>query len=241
MPACHVYIDRKPPTTVNPLGEPFYVGVGGNTRVAKKSRENIWHTNICTKYPEWTRTIIETSDRELCLELESFLVSEIGRRYNRSGTLVNSTGGGDNNPALDPEVKVKMSQSAKRRVLSGVHHFTTNPPMRKIEHVQKMKKSHQSRLLNGTHHLLVNNPSKRESTIEARRLQFTNNNPMKNPEVVSRRVNPSHIPEVAKRRGDMLRGRICVNNGVKYIRVKPEDVDSYLNDGWVKGRLCPQQ
>lgn len=116
MTATHVYIDRKP------SGEPFYVGVGNSRRV-KSFRRNAFHENTTNKYPDWTRTVIETSTWAKCVELEKFLISEIGRRDLGLGSLVNLTDGGDGSPGVicSEEAKLKRSKATKGRPKSDEH------------------------------------------------------------------------------------------------------------------------
>jgi len=46
------------------------------------------------------------------------------------------------------------------------------------------------------------------------------------------------MSEIAKQKaGISLAGRITVNNGLKNKRVRPEEVDSFIVQGWVKGKL----
>lgn len=109
----HTYIDRKPD------GTPFYVGVGNAARIKCVDRNDL-HRNIRKKYPNWTRTVIETSDRESCLEFEVFLISEIGRRDLGTGPLANMTAGGEGaaETVVSEETRKKMSASGKGKILS---------------------------------------------------------------------------------------------------------------------------
>lgn len=145
---------------------------------------------------------------------------------------------GENNQAKRPEIRAKMIASAALAVKEGRHNSVANNPLKTDEGRQKVKASHQKRKLEGTHHLLLNNPSKTPEIRERRRLSFLgDNNPMRNPLVIAKRINPSSIPEVAKARGLKLKGRICVNNGERYIRVAPEELDRLLAEGWKRGRI----
>ncbi len=102
--SCYVYIDRKP------NGIPFYVGKGSAKRVAELSR-NTWHSRICKKYPTWYRQVIEEAEESLCLELEEFLIQEIGRRDLRKGSLVNLTDGGEKGLNRAESTRLKVSKS----------------------------------------------------------------------------------------------------------------------------------
>jgi hypothetical protein len=104
---CHVYLDRKPD------GTPFYVGIG-NARRVKHIDRNHWHAAVREKYSGWTRTVIESADREKCKEFEMFLIAEIGRRDLGKGPLVNLTDGGEGAEGLiqSPEAceKIRVSK-----------------------------------------------------------------------------------------------------------------------------------
>lgn len=115
----HVYVDYKP------NGIPFYVGKGTSARVRKLERGNRWHTNICNKYPEWRRVVVETATDELCREFEEFLIAEIGRADLHLGPLVNFTDGGDGHTNPSPDVRKRLSDSKKAWAASE-EGFATN-------------------------------------------------------------------------------------------------------------------
>lgn len=145
---------------------------------------------------------------------------------------------GANNPAKRTDVRAKMKASAALAVKEGRHNSAANNPLKTEAGRQAVSASHQKRKLEGTHHLILNNPAKTPAFREARRLSFSgDNNPMRNPDIVAKRINPSSVPEIAKARGLKLKGRICVNNGDRYIRVSPETLDSWLAKGWKRGRV----
>jgi hypothetical protein len=103
----HVYIDFKP------NGTPFYVGIGSARRV-KVARRNRHHSNVCKKYKDWYRVVVEsTEDYDLCKEFEIFLISEIGRKDLHDGPLVNYTDGGDGVKGLvfSEESRAKLSKA----------------------------------------------------------------------------------------------------------------------------------
>lgn len=104
----HVYLDRKP------SGEPFYVGIGDDARIKCKAR-NKFHTGVCRKHAGWSRTVIETTTWDKCVELEMFLISEIGRRDLKTGTLVNLTSGGEGalGVVCSAETRLKKSKALK--------------------------------------------------------------------------------------------------------------------------------
>lgn len=104
----NVYVDRKAPG-----GEPFYVGIGTDARVSKRTR-NQWHTGICKKYPTWVREVVtQVSSREAAEELELFLIEEIGRRDLGRGPLVNLTAGGEGMREPSAQLRVGMSRSGR--------------------------------------------------------------------------------------------------------------------------------
>jgi group I intron endonuclease len=47
----------------------------------------------------------------------------------------------------------------------------------------------------------------------------------------------THTPEVRKVLSEKGKGIKCLNNGIKNIKVRPHEIQHYLNDGWVLGML----
>ena len=79
-----VYVDCKP------NGVPFYVGKGNASRLAKKSRVNRHHTNICAKYPDWYRGVAFMGSEQDAFNKEIELIAKIGKQ-----NLCNRTNGGE--------------------------------------------------------------------------------------------------------------------------------------------------
>lgn len=50
-----------------------------------------------------------------------------------------------------------------------------------------------------------------------------------------------HTDEAKQKMSDSVRNRVFINDGIKNKRVKPEDLQKYLDLGYVKGRLTPWQ
>lgn len=134
---CFVYVDFRPD------GTPFYVGIGGKSRVIGLARKNQMHTSICKKDGTFTRRVVESAPPDKCKELEQLLICEIGRRDLNRGSLVNFTDGGDgvwgrvvsqrerdNNPAKRP----------KNREASSFR-MTQNNPMRNPEIANKVSEA----------------------------------------------------------------------------------------------------
>lgn len=145
---------------------------------------------------------------------------------------------GDNNPARRQHVREKMKESTAKAIAEGRHNCVASPPLRTLSGKIAVRKSHQHRIEDGTHHLLLDNPAKTEAFKEARRNEWlSDKNPMRNPEIVAKRINPSSIPSIAKARGLKLKGRVCVNDGKRYVRVQKDDVENWLAKGWKKGRI----
>lgn len=108
-----VYVDYRP-GKVFPV--PFYVGIGSAARV-KWDKRNRFHTNITKKYKDWERVVVlESESREDCIELEMFLIAEIGRRDVGAGPLVNLTDGGEGTLGrkYSDEDRRKRSESLKK-------------------------------------------------------------------------------------------------------------------------------
>lgn len=120
----YVYIYVHPITNV-----PFYVGYGKNDRYishikeAKYTKTSNHKLNTIRKILEEnlvpTIVIVDDNlDKSTACELETFLISEIGRRCNNTGTLTNITSGGDGgdtfstNPNKD-DIRNKISEKSK--------------------------------------------------------------------------------------------------------------------------------
>ena len=105
-----VYVDRKP------CGEPFYVGKGNMKRVNFTVR-NAAHTNICRKYPDWSREIAFSGDEQDCFAEEVRLIALYGRRDKGTGTLANWTDGGEgaSGNMHTGSTRKKMSEVQRKR------------------------------------------------------------------------------------------------------------------------------
>lgn len=227
-----------------PDGTPFYVGKGVGKRGNTLSFRNDYYKKVVQKYGKDNIgiNIYPCSTELAALSLEKVLIKFLrGRHFG----LTNVMGGGQSgasglkNPAKRSDVRLKMKSSAALAVAEGRHNSVANPPLRDPIVARKVSEDHQRRLADGTHHLLTNNPAKKsDNRVKKSKMWSGENNPMRNKDIIAKRINPSHIPSVVAKRTEKLKGRVCVNNGVKYIRVYPEDVQAYLDNGWVKGRLC---
>jgi len=93
MSDCHyVYVHRNPAT-----GAPFYVGKGSGNNYRrsreKAARSDLW--KMMTKHSDPHIEIVATNlPEDAAFELESFLISQIGRQDLGDGTLINRTDGG---------------------------------------------------------------------------------------------------------------------------------------------------
>jgi group I intron endonuclease len=110
--------------------EPFYVGkgTGGRLKTSLLDRESPFKMNKINKIKKLGGEIItlklyENLENIDSLEIEKLLISKIGRRDLRLGTLVNQTDGGDgrlNSPHSD-ETRLKISKTKKEKNLSIPH------------------------------------------------------------------------------------------------------------------------
>lgn len=102
---------------------PFYVGIGNSARVKNKQR-SLFHSNVCKNHRDWYRKVVDRfSSWNDCIEVEKFLIAEIGRRDKGNGPLVNMTDGGEGIPGLThtKRAREKMSASHTGKIRSAAH------------------------------------------------------------------------------------------------------------------------
>ena len=93
-------------------GSIFYVGIGTEKRpYTNKSRNYYWH-NTVNKYGYYVDILSKELSIEDALELEEFVICELGRKDLGNGNLVNLNNGGKGNLQVSDLTKKKMSKSA---------------------------------------------------------------------------------------------------------------------------------
>jgi len=96
-------------------GSIFYVGIGTEKRpYTNKSRNDYWH-NTVNKYGYYVDILSKELSIEDALELEEFVICELGRKDLGNGNLVNLNNGGKGNLQVSDLTKKKMSKSAMGR------------------------------------------------------------------------------------------------------------------------------
>ena len=96
-------------------GSIFYVGIGTEKRpYTSKSRNDYWH-NTVNKYGYYVDVLSKELSIEDALELEEFVICELGRKDLGNGNLVNLNNGGKGNLQVSYLTKKKMSESAMGR------------------------------------------------------------------------------------------------------------------------------
>ena len=96
-------------------GSIFYVGIGTEKRpYTSKSRNDYWH-NTVNKYGYYVDVLSKELSIEDALELEEFVICELGRKDLGNGNLVNLNNGGKGNLQVSDLTKKKMSESAMGR------------------------------------------------------------------------------------------------------------------------------
>jgi hypothetical protein len=96
-------------------GSIFYVGIGTEKRpYTNKSRNDYWH-NTVNKYGYYVDVLSKELSIEDALELEEFVICELGRKDLGNGNLVNLNNGGKGNLQVSDLTKKKMSKSAMGR------------------------------------------------------------------------------------------------------------------------------
>lgn len=108
--------------------EPFYVGKGTGSRVSQHVKETLSKPELKTRKHQKIRSILKEGnvlhkkistnlENFEALELEVLLIETIGR-VEKNGPLVNLTNGGDGLSEPSDEVRRKISESSKNRVVS---------------------------------------------------------------------------------------------------------------------------
>ena len=114
----YTYVHRKASN-----GEIFYIGKGAGNRLDRfNNRNNHWHKTVA-KHGLISEKVLETELEDEALELERFLISEIGRRDLGDGPLVNMTDGGDgvSGHKHSSDSRSRMSESHRGVPLSKKH------------------------------------------------------------------------------------------------------------------------
>jgi hypothetical protein len=254
----HVYIDRKPD------GTPFYVGVGSNKRV-RLAQRNVFHSRVAAKHPGWTRTVIETSSFEQCLEFEQLIVSEVGRRNNGTGPLVNLTDGGEGCLGMIQSDNCRQVQSMLRKgvPLSAGHREKIRLAGKGRRHSEefklKMKGNEfaKGNVLTPEHREAIRLAQKSNANTLGHKLSpehikkstahFLGNSYNKGKKWVtllgeSRLVDEDKANTLLEQgwvlgRSENMQVRPYMNNGKKESRVRAHLVDAYLMKDWKMGRL----
>ncbi len=96
-------------------GSIFYVGIGTEKRpYTSKSRNDYWR-NTVNKHGYYVDVLSKELSIEDALELEEFVICELGRKDLGNGNLVNLNNGGKGNLQVSDLTKKKMSKSAMGR------------------------------------------------------------------------------------------------------------------------------
>ena len=223
MTSVFTYIDRKSD------GTPFYVGVGSKRRMRKTER-NWSHTEVINSDPHWTREVIETGELSQCLELEAFIIGELGRKDLNSGILTNLNDGGtgNNNTTFWDSV-------GYRDKMSAIHKAERATPTGKQRLSECAKRTYSDP-----------GARKRQSLAITSALSS-----LKKPPRIKKRVNyPDHFtqeqreayrvaqnnPELKTHLSKLRANMVWVNNGKVTTRIQSEQLEFYLSSGWKKGR-----
>ena len=91
----------------------FYVGVGTKRRPYVKQKRNAYWDNIVNKHGYTVQVLKENLSSEDAFELEELIISELGRKDNKTGFLSNMTDGGFGTINLSEETRAKISESKK--------------------------------------------------------------------------------------------------------------------------------
>jgi hypothetical protein len=97
---------------------PFYIGKGSGYRMTRRNDRSIWWKRIVNKYGFEAKLLHENLSYSEANILEKKLIKEFGRRDIGTGTLINHTDGGEGIANPSKEVRNKISESNRKRVVS---------------------------------------------------------------------------------------------------------------------------
>jgi hypothetical protein len=154
--------------------EPFYIGRGCRKRAYSHQGRNKWWNNIVKKYGYEVKILYENLSNEQANELEKQLINQYGRKNTGTGCLVNMTDGGDAMIGL---------------IITDVHRERNSQALKNLGELHPAKRE-SWRLW-----MRENGPSKR---LEVRE-KISENNSMKNPDIVAKLKNRKRSDETKKK------------------------------------------
>ena len=212
----------------------YYYGSG---KLIKEALSEFGHDNFKCEVIEWCKTYEELNLKEIYW-INFYQADSSKDFYNLAYGGSNSKYAlrGENHPFYNKKHKKesinKMSKSkqGKNNPMYGKHQ--SEDAKRRISEAQIGCKNH----MYGKHEEAYwFNKSRSEDTKKKISETRIKNN------IALGENNPFYGKHHNKETKDMIsniqKGRIYVNNGINTKRVKPEELDSYLLNGWVKGRI----
>ncbi len=239
-------------------GEIFYIGRGMSDRriVSKSNRNKHWH-NIVNK-SGYTFEILWQSNPNLSKEeswhqaglKEVELIKKYGRKDLGEGNLVNMTDGGEGiiGKIYTEEYRKKLSdshigiQSGKNHPLYGKKH--SEESRRKISESQigrKLSKEHRENISKGNAGRIVSDETRRKIGIahSGKKISDDAKQKMRDAKLgkPSNRTGKFVSDEIKLKLKEVHIGSRWMNDGVNQSQVMKSNIDKYVSDGWVFGRL----
>jgi hypothetical protein len=224
----------------------FYVGKGtdqGNLifeRSKHTERTKFWK-NVSKKGYTVEIVRVFNSEKE-AFDKEKELIKHYGRRDLGLGTLVNLTDGGEGMENPSEETRRKLSES---RMGEKNHNFgkplsdTTKQKLRDCNLGKKLSEEtciKMSIRMTGEGHPMFDKHHREDSKQKMREQKLGKMDGEKNPF-----FGKTHNEESSKKISESGKGRKWINDGNKSITAKGDTLNKLLDDGWVLGRLVPQQ
>lgn len=97
---------------------PFYIGKGSGYRITRRNDRSAWWKRIVNKYGLEAKILYENLSYSEANNLEKKLIKEFGRRDVGTGILINHTDGGEGIANPSKEVRNKISESNRKRIVS---------------------------------------------------------------------------------------------------------------------------
>ncbi len=204
-------------------GKVFYVGIGKNeTRAFNTYHRSNWWKKITSKTKYQVNITHKDILWEEALVIEKYLISFYGREDLKQGTLCNMTDGGEGvlNPTVERREAISMCN--KQRLADPNERAKISVAVKKAFERDSVKKA--------------NSLGQKRRFTDVKQRKTTSE---KTKVAMARSEVREKILKINADLGMLTRTRKTMYKGILEKRVLPDDIDSFLADGWKFGR-CPE-